>query len=174
MNRRTHARPAAVLVSFAGLPGTGKSTVARALSARTGAVFLRIDEIEMAMRAQDPARELGPEGYHVAAALAASNLAIGHDAIVDCVNPWPITREIFKAAAWRGGARHFGVELRCSDGAEHRARVEGRAVDVPGLVPPDWAKVLARDYVGWQDADLRLDTARLGVEEAVARIVECL
>lgn len=164
----------ATLVSFAGLPGTGKSTIARALSARIGAVFLRIDEIETAMRIADPEREIGPEGYHVAAALAASNLAIGHDAIVDCVNPWPLTRDIFAAAARRAGARHFGVELCCSDSEEHRARVEGREVDVPGLVKPDWAKVLARDYVAWLDADLRLDTAHIHVDQAVAAITERL
>ena len=40
-----------VLIAFGGLPGTGKSTIARALSARTGAVFLRIDEIEAASAA---------------------------------------------------------------------------------------------------------------------------
>ena len=41
-----------LLVEFGGLPGTGKSTLARRLAAGTGAVWLRIDEIENAMRRQ--------------------------------------------------------------------------------------------------------------------------
>lgn len=161
----------AVLIAFAGLPGTGKSTIARALSVATGAVFLRIDEIEARIRAREPARDIGPEGYEIAAALAASNLALGHNAITDCVNPWPLTRAIFAEAARRGGARMLGVETRCSDAALHRARVEGRAADVPGLVLPTWQKVLERDYQPWEAADVRLDTARLTVPQAVAAIV---
>ena len=38
------------LVVFSGLPGTGKTTVAKALAATLGAVYLRIDTIEQAMK----------------------------------------------------------------------------------------------------------------------------
>ncbi|MFD2078338.1 AAA domain-containing protein [Actinopolymorpha cephalotaxi] len=41
---------AGTLVEFGGLPGTGKSTLARHLADHSGAVWLRIDEIENAMR----------------------------------------------------------------------------------------------------------------------------
>ena len=128
-----------VLIAFGGLPGTGKSTIARALSARTGAVFLRIDEIETALREHDPTRELGPEGYDVAAALAASNLAIGHDAIVDCVNPWPLTREIFMAAALRGGGR-----LRCKTTIVERCSTAFFRFSAPRLEPASWQRAVAR------------------------------
>ena len=39
-----------MLTVFGGLPGTGKSTIARALAAKIGAVWLRIDGIEQALR----------------------------------------------------------------------------------------------------------------------------
>lgn len=39
-----------MLVIFAGLPATGKSTIARALADRIGGVWLRIDSIEQAIR----------------------------------------------------------------------------------------------------------------------------
>lgn len=169
---REHDLP--VLISFAGLPGTGKSTIARALSVATGAVYLRVDEIDAAIWAHDPDRDIGPESYHIAAALAASNLWLGHTTIVDCVNPWAITRQIFAAAAQRAGVRLLGVELTCSDPALHRHRVESRKIDVPGLTPPDWAKVVRRDYTPWTQADLRIDTARQPVPEAVAEITRHL
>ncbi|WP_138468275.1 AAA family ATPase [Poseidonocella sp. HB161398] len=160
----------AVLVAFAGLPGTGKSTIARALSVAAGAVYLRVDEIDAAIWALDPGRDIGPESYHVAAALAASNLELGHAAIIDCVNPWPLTRAIFSAAAERAGVPMLGVETICADRAEHRRRVETRATGVPGLAMPDWAAVEARDYEPWEAADLRIDTGITGVAEAVAAI----
>ena len=163
-----------VLISFAGLPGTGKSTLARALSRATGAVYLRVDEIDAAIWALDPDRDIGPESYHIAAALAASNLGLGHTTIIDCVNPWDITRQIFAAAAQRAGVRLLGVELTCSDPALHRHRVETREIDVPGLVKPDWAKVVGRAYTPWTTADLRLDTARLTIPDAVAEIARQL
>ena len=46
------------LLIFGGLPGTGKSTIARLLAARLGAVWLRIDSIEQALiRAETVTRQ---------------------------------------------------------------------------------------------------------------------
>ncbi len=39
-----------MLIVFSGLPGTGKTTIAQAVVRRCGAVYLRIDTIEQALR----------------------------------------------------------------------------------------------------------------------------
>jgi len=81
-----------VLIALGGLPGVGKSALAKALARRIGAVHLRIDTIEQALR--NAGREVsGPEGYLVARDLAADNLRSGHTVIVDAVNPLETTRD---------------------------------------------------------------------------------
>jgi predicted kinase len=81
-----------MLLIFGGLPGTGKSTIARLLAARLGAVWLRIDSIEQALiRAETVTRhDIGPAGYLVAYAIAADNLRLGNVVIADSVNPSPL------------------------------------------------------------------------------------
>lgn len=160
-----------MLVVFGGLPGTGKTTIARALAARLAATYLRIDAIEQALRsARVLAGDVGPAGYLVAHALAASNLALGQRVVADCVNPVHESRAGWRALAARAGTPLVEVEAVCSDSAEHRRRVELRAADIDGLVPPDWQAVLDRDYAPWDTPRLVIDTARLTPEQAVALV----
>jgi len=39
-----------MLIIFGGLPGTGKTTIARELSSQLGAMYVRVDSIEQAIR----------------------------------------------------------------------------------------------------------------------------
>jgi len=53
-----------ILIIFAGLPGVGKTVIARALARALGAVFLRIDSIEQTLRdAGAVAGEMNDSGY---------------------------------------------------------------------------------------------------------------
>ncbi|MDX1781745.1 MAG: AAA family ATPase [Thalassovita sp.] len=165
----------AVLVTFAGLPGTGKSTIARHLSARLPAAWLRIDAIEQCLRDIQPDRhDMQTHGYHIAAAVAEGNLAAGHNVIADSVNPSPLTREIWSAIAEVADARELRVELICSDPVKHRHRVENRRPDITGLKLPDWSGVLNREYQPWTEADLHIDTAELSPDQAVEEIMAAL
>lgn len=59
-----------MLIIFGGLPGTGKTTLARRLARSLHARHLRVDSIEQALRDAWPAaRPIGPAGYLVAYAL---------------------------------------------------------------------------------------------------------
>ncbi len=87
----------AILIVFAGLPGTGKTTLARALAEARGAVYLRIDTIEQTLRTSGTlAGDVGPAGYLVPHALPEANLLLGPVVVADSVNPLQITRR-----AWR-------------------------------------------------------------------------
>ncbi|MEP3113691.1 AAA family ATPase [Nisaea sp.] len=162
------------LISFAGLPGVGKTTVARHFARQQGILYLRVDEIEGVLMIDDPERDIGPAGYQIAAALAVTNLSLGLSSVIDCVNPWQLTRDIFQDAARKAKSAFFGIELYCSNQTEHRRRVETRHADIPGKALPDWQKVMARDYHPWTDADIRIDTAKLSAEQAAHEIIRNL
>jgi predicted kinase len=151
-----------VLIVFSGLPGTGKTTVARELARATRAVHLRIDSIEQAMR--EAGIEVEGEGYAVAYAVAEDNLEAGLTVIADCVNPWPLTRDAWRAVATDAGSSALEVEFVCSDAAEHRRRLDSRSAG------PTWQEVLDRDYKPWNRDRLVLDTSRMSVHACVSAI----
>jgi predicted kinase len=157
-----------MLIVFSGLPGTGKSTIARALVRVLRAVYVRVDVIEQAIRTSCESDDaLGPEGYLIAYGVAASNLELGQVVVADSVNPLRITREAWRGVAERTGARLLEIELVCTDTAEHRRRVELRIADIPGASLPTWEAVTARSYEAWPEPHLVIDTARTSVEEAI-------
>jgi predicted kinase len=158
-----------MLISFGGLPGTGKTTIAREVARELAAVYLRIDSIEHAMR--EAGWQIESEGYRVARAVAEDNLRLGRIVLADCVNPWPLTRSEWRAVADRAGVPTLEVEIVCSDPHEHRRRVETRTADIPGHRLPTWQEIVARDYREWDTHPVVIDTARLTVEQAVRSIV---
>ncbi|PIB51126.1 kinase [Pseudomonas sp. 2588-5] len=157
-----------MLIVFSGLPGTGKTTIARELARQTGAVYLRIDVIEQAIRkAGVLAGDVGASGYGVANALALSNLQVGHTVVADCVNPVRESREAWKDVAATAKVVLLDILVTCSDREEHQRRVETRTGDIPGLIPPTWQSVLAHEYEAWESGPLEIDTALMTPEQAV-------
>jgi len=160
------------LVEFSGLPGTGKSTLAGWLAEKTGAVWLRIDEIENAMRRNGlTADQTGVTAYSVAHDVAASHLRRGLTVIADAVNPVRVARLGWRDLAASVKSAHVVIETVCSDGAEHQHRVETRVSDLPGWAYPTWGEVqqAASCYQPRTDSRLRLDTTR-PVEESYRAI----
>jgi len=158
-----------MLVVVSGLPGVGKTTIARELVRVTGALFLRVDSIEQALR--NAGYQVQGEGYTVAYAVAEDNLRLGRIVVADCVNPWPLTRAAWRSVAARARARALEVEIVCSDKDEHKRRVEARTPDIPAHELPTWQDVVERDYHPWDREILVIDTARLAPEESVRAIL---
>lgn len=156
------------LIVFAGLPGTGKSSIARELAKEIGAVWLRIDSIEQAIRDSGVIPgSLDDAGYRAAYAVAQDNLRLGADVVADSVNPWMFTRNAWRDVGLRIGARVVEVEIVCGDVEEHRRRVETRTGEVSGLILPDWQAVIERDYHLWDRSHLVIDTAGHSVAACV-------
>lgn len=164
-----------LLVVLGGVPGTGKTTVARELARLLGAVHIRIDSIEQALRASAGAADtVGDAGYRVSHLVAADNLRLGATVIADSVNPVAESREGWRMLATSIPARILEVELVCSDSAEHRRRIETRVSDVIGLRLPTWQEVLAREYEPWITDHLQIDTSATSPEDSSALILAAL
>ena len=164
-----------MLIVFGGLPGSGKSTIARALARRLGAVHVRVDTIEQALRSIDALRaDVGPAGYFAAYGVAEDNLRVGRIVIADSVNPLKITRNAWRAVGEGAAVEVTEVEVVCSDKAEHRHRVETRTSDIDGLKLPTWQAVVDRDYEKWDREHIVIDTALKSVDEAVGDLVSRL
>jgi predicted kinase len=161
----------AMLIVFAGLPGVGKTTLARALAQRLDATCLRIDAIEQALRATRMLPDdLRDAGYVVAGALAREELGLGRTVVADCVNPIALTRNAWRGVALAARARLAEIEIICSDADEHRRRVETRSVDIPGFSPPTWRQVCARLYEPWDGPHLVIDTAGRAAADSLAEL----
>jgi predicted kinase len=149
-----------MLVILSGLPGVGKTAIARELALQTGAVHLRIDSIEQAIRALgDPGAHLDEAGYRVAYAVAADNLRVGRIVIADSVNPIQLTRDAWRSVAADAMVHALEIEVVCTDAAEHRCRLEKRVTDMPESRLLTWEDVLCTEYAPWNREHLVLDTA---------------
>ncbi|KAA8880606.1 ATP-binding protein [Nocardia colli] len=145
------------LVVFAGRPGCGKTTVARALADEMGTTFLRIDTIEAAIVATLMPFEENPVGYVAAAWVAEDQLRGGRSVVVDACNNVEAARKMWTDLAGRLNVALSWVEVICSDVAEHRRRVETRVPDWPGQGNPTWAQVQARQWEPFTEPRILID-----------------
>ncbi|HET9402915.1 MAG TPA: AAA family ATPase [Candidatus Acidoferrales bacterium] len=159
------------LIIFGGLPGTGKTSLARELARELGAVYLRIDSIEQAiLNSSGTGDDVGESGYRAAYAVAEDNLRLGRTVVADSVNPLPITREAWLGVGQRADAASIEIEVRCSDAEEHRQRVEARAPDIPGHRLPTWQEVVSHDYHPWQREHIIIDRSGRDFSESLAEL----
>jgi predicted kinase len=161
-----------MLIVFGGLPGTGKTTLSRALAQELHAAWLRVDLIEAATWRAGVAQDqpTGLAAYSVAFALAEVHLDMGTPAVVDAVNPVDEARRGWRELAASRGLAARVIEVVCSSESEHRRRVADRVSDMPGFTYPTWEEMAGREYEPWTEKRLVVDTATETVDVCLSRI----
>jgi predicted kinase len=147
---------------MAGLPGAGKSAVAEDLARGLGCAVLPVDPVEAAMWRAGVSRDqpTGLAAYVVVEVLAAGQLALGRDVIIDAVNAVEPARDQWRRLARQTGSVLRFIEVRCSNEEEHRRRLESRVRGIAGFPEPTWESVQARrvEFDDWGDDRLVLDS----------------
>jgi len=153
------------LYIFSGLPGVGKTTLAKSLANHVGAVFLRIDTIEQGMRDLCGFKVEG-EGYRLSYRIAADNLMLGNSVVADSCNPIKLTRREWQEVALSNSSFYTNIEVICSDTEEHKKRIKERECDIPGMDLPSWKEVEEREYDSWDVGRILIDTAHKNANES--------
>lgn len=118
-----------MLIVTAGLPGSGKSTIAQLVGNHLGASVVSVDPIESAILSAgiDSDQPTGLAAYLVAETIAEAVLSGGGTVIVDAVNAVEPARQQWVELAARQNTPIKFLEVVCSDEAVHRARLGTRA-----------------------------------------------
>lgn len=161
----------AVLYILSGLPGTGKSTLAKTFSEKMNAVYLRIDTIEQEIR--DLCNfNVGGEGYRLTYRIIEDNLKVGNNVISDQVNPVNFIRKEFNNLAVKNNCKYMNIEIICSDEKEHKYRIENRINEIENLKLPTWEEIKNRNYERWEEEHIIIDTAKKTINECINELMD--
>ncbi|MGD2162881.1 MAG: ATP-binding protein [Anaerolineales bacterium] len=152
------------LIIFSGLPGTGKTTLARWLSSKLNLPLLRVDDLVDANPVDNPLRTESIWPQLVASLLEQvdKQLEQGSSVIVDSVF-MGADRSLARRLARKYAINFFAIHTFCSDEELWRARVEKRWIEYPQDDPASWEQVVRQreEYLPWNPADaLFVDSAQ--------------
>jgi predicted kinase len=149
------------VIVFAGIPGTGKSTLADILG-RT--LHIPVFALDWLLGSLTPFQILNREnaaalGDALLSTLAERQLMLGQSVILDSPAAQTHIRQHWHLLADQYHARFCGIETICSDRHLHRSRVDGRTRGIAGWHELTWEHVerMRTRYESWDDDHLTLD-----------------
>ncbi len=166
-------KPDPTLIIFAGMPGSGKTTLARSVARRLGIPAFGKDRVQRVLRDHNLAEASTGDGYYIILDMADELLSLHQSVILDATFPLDHFRTVASETAARHKARFCAFYCYCSDDNVWRERMTQRVQYVPGWKPVGWDDVMRmRDYYQPWDANaLFVDSIR-SYEENLPLVLE--
>lgn len=154
------------LIVFAGLPGTGKSSLAEEVGRQLQMPVFAKDWLEATLKRcelqpkDETSPNLGYAGYELLTVLAERQLALGQSVILDSVASIEKIRQEWRAIAEKYAANWSVIECVCSDESVHRQRLLTRQRDILGWHELAWSDVeqVKSYYHRWTEDRLIIDS----------------
>lgn len=161
------------LILFAGMPGSGKTTLARMVSRELQLPILSKDRMQRVLRDHHLAAENTGDGYYIILDMADEQLGVGVSVILDATFPLDHFRMVANEIALRHSAKFCAIYCTNSDDDVWHRRMERRVHYVPGWRPVGWEDVLRMRtyYQPWGDNALMVDSMR-SPEENFALVLD--
>lgn len=143
------------LVLFSGLPGCGKTSLARQIAQNLACAYFAKDRIQRVL--DDHIAGAKPvDGYHILLDLADEHLAMGVNVVLDAVFPLAGFRNMAETMAQKHQALFLPVWCICSDISIWEARFHERVQYVPGWSPVglEKAREVEAYFEAWQRSDV--------------------
>lgn len=129
------------MIVVGGIPGTGKSTLAIALSKSMNIPVFSKDELEAAIARKGicSSKDMHGVGYEIMASLAKSQIANGNGAIFDFIASRSRVNDLWPQLL-KTDIKY--IECICSDENVHRERISSRNRNIEGWYELTWEDVL--------------------------------
>lgn len=135
------------LVLFAGIPGSGKTTLARMVARNLQIPVFAKDRVQRVLRDHNLADASSGDGYYIILDMADELLSLGLSVILDATFPLDHFRTVASETAARHKARFCALYCYCSDDQVWKDRMKQRVQYVPNWKPVGWEDVIRmRDY----------------------------
>jgi len=163
------------LILFAGMPGSGKTTLARLVAQDLKLPIFSKDRMQRILRDHHLAKENTGDGYYLILDLADEQLSLGMGVILDATFPLDHFRMVASEIAYRYEAKFCAIYCHCSDDDVWQRRMQQRVQYVPGWKPVGWNDVLRmREYYQpWNDNALIVDSLH-PPQHNFARVLETI
>lgn len=163
-------------ILFSGLPGSGKTSLARQLATRLQISLFSKDAIDRVLRDDGLIENSSLTGYHLLMDLAEQQLSLHLSTILDAVFPMQGFRKEVSSIVQKQDARLIVIHTYCSDSNTHRQRMTNRVQYHQGWTPKGWEEVerLASFYEAWEQDEAIFVDAIYPINENFEKILNII